>query len=280
MENSVLDEALDDFAPTNAASPADDQISGKFRVPSAPSGPGSSSPREESSASAAPQNRKGEAKQQTAEASAQPQTSAKHNEVDADLARGVAQLMADLAKAGPSAGDDTGKASPHEREIASTLAALAAAVPVSNRGAEEASSQSSAGQRPEEQMGTGEGDLDGSFASLADSIMQQLLSKDVLYQPMKDIGAKYPAWLAARRNTLPPEELKRYEAQYKYIRQICALYEDDPNNFSQLFALIQEMQACGQPPEEIVQDLAPGLAFGEDGLPQLPASATDKCTIC
>lgn len=54
-------------------------------------------------------------------------------------------------------------------------------------------------RRPEEQMGTGEGDLDGSFASLADSIMQQLLSKDVLYQPMKDIGAKYPAWLATRR---------------------------------------------------------------------------------
>lgn len=40
------------------------------------------------------------------------------------------------------------------------------------------------------------------------------------------------------------------------------------------------MQACGQPPEEIVQDLAPGLAFGEDGLPQLPGSATDNCTIC
>jgi peroxin-19 len=43
------------------------------------------------------------------------------------------------------------------------------------------------------------GDADSSFASLADSIMQQLLSKDVLYQPMKDIGAKYPAWLAAHR---------------------------------------------------------------------------------
>lgn len=48
-------------------------------------------------------------------------------------------------------------------------------------------------------MGAGEGDAEGSFASLADSIMQQLLSKDVLYQPMKDIGAKYPAWLATRR---------------------------------------------------------------------------------
>ena len=43
------------------------------------------------------------------------------------------------------------------------------------------------------------GDADGSFASLADTIMQQLLSKDVLYQPMKDIGAKYPGWLATHR---------------------------------------------------------------------------------
>jgi hypothetical protein len=40
---------------------------------------------------------------------------------------------------------------------------------------------------------------------------------------------------------LPPEELKRYETQYKYIRQICALYEDEPNNFGQLFSLIQEV---------------------------------------
>jgi hypothetical protein len=57
--------------------------------------------------------------------------------VDADLARGVAQLMADLAKAdmsGPSAGKDPDKGLPHEREIASTLAALAAAVPTSARG--------------------------------------------------------------------------------------------------------------------------------------------------
>ena len=34
--------------------------------------------------------------------------------------------------------------------------------------------------------------------------MQQLLSKDVLYQPMKDIGAKYPGWLAAHRCSPTP----------------------------------------------------------------------------
>ena len=51
-----------------------------------------------------------------------------------------------------------------------------------------------------ENLGSPDGDAEGSFASLADTIMQQLLSKDVLYQPMKDIGSKYPTWLATHRS--------------------------------------------------------------------------------
>ena len=53
-----------------------------------------------------------------------------------------------------------------------------------------------------ENLGGPDGDAEGSFASLADTIMQQLLSKDVLYQPMKDIGSKYPTWLATHRSAL------------------------------------------------------------------------------
>ena len=45
-----------------------------------------------------------------------------------------------------------------------------------------------------------------------------------------------------RRETLSAEDLGRYEAQYRYIRQICALYEDDPGNFNRLFGLIQEVR--------------------------------------
>ena len=37
------------------------------------------------------------------------------------------------------------------------------------------------------------------FGGLADTLMRQLLAKDVLYQPMKDIGERYPEWLAAHR---------------------------------------------------------------------------------
>ena len=47
--------------------------------------------------------------------------------------------------------------------------------------------------------------------------------------------------LALCRETLPQEEVARYEAQYRYIRQICSLYEEDPGNFNRLFSLIQQV---------------------------------------
>lgn len=30
-------------------------------------------------------------------------------------------------------------------------------------------------------------------------------------------------------------------------------------------------QECGQPPDDIVKELAPGMSFGPDGLPSIPA---------
>ena len=44
-----------------------------------------------------------------------------------------------------------------------------------------------------------------------------------------------------RRESLPAGEVQRYEAQYKFIQQICALYEEEPNDFGKLFTLIQEV---------------------------------------
>jgi len=77
---------------------------------------------------------------------------------------------------------------------------------------------------------------------LVDVIMQQLLSKDVLYQPMKDIGARYPEWLQENREKLEAEDVTRYEQQQEYIQQICELYETEPENFSKLMELIQEVR--------------------------------------
>ncbi len=54
-----------------------------------------------------------------------------------------------------------------------------------------------AGRVPGVQEGPSE-DMSG----LVDGIMHQLLAKDVLYQPIQEIGARYPQWLADHRYTI------------------------------------------------------------------------------
>ncbi|KAK9812683.1 hypothetical protein WJX72_001897 [[Myrmecia] bisecta] len=87
-------------------------------------------------------------------------------------------------------------------------------------------------------MGGGSSEPGGAFASMADSIMHQLLSKDVLYQPTQDIDARYPAWLAANRDKLSEEKLQQYVQQHQYIQTICVAYEGEPDNFTLLFSPI------------------------------------------
>lgn len=86
--------------------------------------------------------------------------------------------------------------------------------------------------------------LPPGMASLVDSIMHQLISKEVLYQPMKDIGAKYPEWLSSHRGTLTPDEVTQYEEQHAYIQKICGVYETDPGNYPKLIELLQEVCVC------------------------------------
>lgn len=62
----------------------------------------------------------------------------------------------------------------------------------------------------------------------------------------------------------------RYGKQYQYFQQIIAVYESEPDNFARLSELMQEMQETGQPPSEIVKDLAPGLQFDDEGNPVMP----------
>ena len=86
---------------------------------------------------------------------------------------------------------------------------------------------------------------------------------------MREIGEKYPAWLSQNASRLSAEDVARYERQRGCVSRIVAHYESDSSDFDALFALLQEMQAQGQPPQELVDELAPGLTFGEDGVPNL-----------
>eukprot|EP00245_Coleochaete_scutata_P007631 TRINITY_DN23130_c0_g1_i1.p1 TRINITY_DN23130_c0_g1~~TRINITY_DN23130_c0_g1_i1.p1 ORF type:complete len:286 (+),score=78.99 TRINITY_DN23130_c0_g1_i1:22-879(+) len=106
--------------------------------------------------------------------------------------------------------------------------------------------------------------------SLMDTVMRQLLSKEVLHAPMQEIGERYPAWLETNKATLSEEDYNRYSRQYDYIKQLCNVYDTTPDDFNLIIELMQQMQNCGQPPKDIVAELAPGMDFSEDGMPMLP----------
>ncbi|KAG0488613.1 hypothetical protein HPP92_007198 [Vanilla planifolia] len=124
-------------------------------------------------------------------------------------------------------------------------------------------------------------DLAGSqdMESIIETMMQQLLSKEVLQEPMKEIGERYPKWLEAHKERLGKEEYDRYCHQYKLILQLNAVYEEEPDNFPKIVDFMQKMQECGQPPTEILQDLAPDLDLNNIGqlAPELFESAPNCC---
>lgn len=77
---------------------------------------------------------------------------------------------------------------------------------------------------------------------LLDTVMKQLLDKELMYQPMKEVCSRFPEWLAKNKNMLSTEEYERYGKQFQYFQRIVRVYEVDPGNFERLMELMQDIQ--------------------------------------
>jgi len=104
---------------------------------------------------------------------------------------------------------------------------------------------------------------------IVEGMMKQLISKEIMYEPIKQVTDKFPHWLARKKNSLSDEEYNRYGNQYQYFQRIVHLYENDPDNFPRLMELLQDVQEYGQPPADIIKELAPDLDLDEDGMPKM-----------
>ncbi|XP_077415112.1 peroxisomal biogenesis factor 19 isoform X2 [Vanacampus margaritifer] len=132
---------------------------------------------------------------------------------------------------------------------------------------------------------SGGGD-DANILPVMQSIMQNLLSKEVLYPSLKEITTKYPEWLEANRASLSSEDVQRYEQQAKIMGEICQRFETDEDGdkvFEGIMELMQKLQDLGQPPKELAGDAPPGFNLDMDSL-HLPgglagAGAADQCAI-
>ncbi|KAF2313082.1 hypothetical protein GH714_009144 [Hevea brasiliensis] len=117
--------------------------------------------------------------------------------------------------------------------------------------------------------------------SIVETMMQQLLSKEILHEPMKEIGERYPKWLEEHKASLTTEDYERYSHQYELITHLNQVYENEPNNFTKIVDLMQRMQECGQPPNDIVQELAPDIDFANLGQisPEMLESQSNCCIM-
>jgi len=139
-----------------------------------------------------------------------------------------------------------------------------------------------------EKMMGGENGLpdETQLQTILQSFMEELMSKEIMYEPLKDMNRLFPDFIKENRSTLSPEDLQRYETQSEIIQQVLQKFED-PNwdaeekaggdkfaaNQKQVIDLLTKMQDCGPPPKEILGDMPAGV-FGEDGLPN-----AEQCLI-
>ncbi|KDQ23468.1 hypothetical protein PLEOSDRAFT_1072774 [Pleurotus ostreatus PC15] len=120
------------------------------------------------------------------------------------------------------------------------------------------------------------GDSEEELAGFIENMMTQLMSKEILYDPLQELSQKLPEYIKTNSATLPKADVERYELQLASVRRIVSVFDDpgynegDSQTQLKIVEMMTEMQSYGSPPQELMGDLP--AAFGQDGSP-------DGCTI-
>lgn len=70
----------------------------------------------------------------------------------------------------------------------------------------------------------GAGDDEG-FNKMLLGMMEQLTNKEILYEPMKELHDKFPAWMSKNRSTTSADDLRRYDKQQRLVGEIVEKFE-------------------------------------------------------
>ncbi|KAI9829778.1 MAG: hypothetical protein M1819_006015 [Sarea resinae] len=114
------------------------------------------------------------------------------------------------------------------------------------------------------------------FSKLLAGMMEELTNKDIIYEPMKELHEKFPAWMENNDATVPSEDLIRYKEQQLLVGEIVRKFEDEDYSDSKaadrefIVERIQKMQAAGSPPADLVGPMNPQEALVDfaSGCPQ------------
>ncbi|KAL8833692.1 MAG: hypothetical protein Q9170_004137 [Blastenia crenularia] len=114
-----------------------------------------------------------------------------------------------------------------------------------------------------EMQGDGQNSMGGEedFSRMLMTMMQQLTNKDILYDPMKELDDKFPLWLSKNRGVVEADDLIRYEKQQRLVAEIVGKFQESTYSDSNvkdreyIVERMQEMQAAGSPPADLVGDM-------------------------
>ncbi|KAK6950766.1 hypothetical protein Daesc_007291 [Daldinia eschscholtzii] len=106
-----------------------------------------------------------------------------------------------------------------------------------------------------------EGGNEEDFSKVLMGMMEQLTNKEILYEPMKELNDKFPAWMEKNKDTLPKDDLKRFQEQQVLVAEMVARFEQstyadsNPADREYIVDRMQKMQAAGSPPHDLVGDM-------------------------
>jgi len=113
-------------------------------------------------------------------------------------------------------------------------------------------------------------DLEGAdgFLGAMQGMMNNLLSKELLYPSLSEIRSKYPSWLAS--NSKHPD-IDKYTKQHLVVEQLCKIFEAEKDSDEEsvkskrktdVIELMQKMQSYGQPPEDMMENVVGDIFEG------------------
>ncbi|CAI7571599.1 unnamed protein product [Penicillium pancosmium] len=131
---------------------------------------------------------------------------------------------------------------------------------------------------------SGGGEDGGDLTKMFMGMMEQLSNKEMLYEPMKELDGKFGPWIEKNKaeGKVPAADMERYETQARIVKQIVTKFEEtgysdeDPKCREYVWERMQEMQAAGSPPEELISNPLMGDIGGAaagampEGMPDCP----------
>uniref|UniRef100_A0A146LHR5 Peroxin-19 n=3 Tax=Lygus hesperus TaxID=30085 RepID=A0A146LHR5_LYGHE len=87
-----------------------------------------------------------------------------------------------------------------------------------------------------------------------EQMMQDITSKEYLYEPFKDLCTRLPEYIESNRETISDTDLHNYTQQIACYTEILAAFDKEPEDTETVMRKLEELQNYGAPPKELLSE--------------------------